>query len=71
MWSVCFPPPPPLVGGDIGAEPRGLGFLSLAHRGDHTGRVVGSKGEARGRVDGGWGGEHVARVAEGLDVVDG
>lgn len=42
--------------------------LPLPHGGDHTGRMVRSKGEARGRVHGRRRGQHVAGVAERGDV---
>lgn len=41
---------------------------TLAHGGDHTGRVVRSEGEAGRRVHRCGRGQHVAGVAEGRDV---
>lgn len=50
-------------------SPRGPG--PLAHGGDHTGRVMRSKGEARWGVHRRWGGQHVAGVAERGNVAQG
>ena len=43
---------------------------TLAHGGDHTGRVVRSEGEAGRRVHRRGRGQHVAGVAEGRDVTE-
>lgn len=40
---------------------------ALTHSCDHTGRVVGGEREARGRVHGCGGGQHVAGVREGRE----
>lgn len=47
------------------------GAETLTHGGDHTGRVVRSKGEAGRRVHRRRSGQHVAGVAEGRNVAEG
>lgn len=58
-------------GGGGEAEGSGGGRRStgggLTHSCDHTGRVVGGEWEARGRVHGCGGGQHVAGVREGRE----
>lgn len=58
------------AGGKSGGRSFELRAGTLAHGGDHTGRVVGSEGEAGRRVHGRGRGQHVAGVAEGGDVAE-